>query len=358
MEKKTLYYHIFLFLSSFTRGLIEVFSLVLLYQKGYSVENIFFFLFLLYFVGIFVNIFSLLLDYRLVLLISVFLYGGSFFYLSVMKNTYLSLIIFSILLSISNYSYHSIRHYLAFSMLDSNRLKTNHLVLLMYLGSIFSSFVGTFLVGKLPVTIIGMIILGFSLLGIYPVLKSKNLKRKEKRQSIWLVKLEKEKIFFSIFEQFKVMFLEIQPLFLYLYVKKSIYYVGIFNVILNFASLIVMYFLSSRLKKNAFKYVCFFLCLFCFLKINIRNGIFLLGLAFFEGVCVKIYENFSLDNLYDTLNQDVCSYLIVEEIIFFGTKSLFMGMVCLFHLQIYFVLLICILGIFCSSFFIHLKKAS
>ena len=92
IERNSFFYHLFLFFSSFTRGLVEVFSLVLLYKKGYSVDALFFFLFLLYFVGIFVNIGSLLLPYRLVLIFSTLLYGGSFFYLSVMKNTYLSLI--------------------------------------------------------------------------------------------------------------------------------------------------------------------------------------------------------------------------------------------------------------------------
>ena len=45
-KKNSFYYHLFLFFSSFTRGLIEVFSLVLLYQKGYSVHALYFFLFL------------------------------------------------------------------------------------------------------------------------------------------------------------------------------------------------------------------------------------------------------------------------------------------------------------------------
>jgi len=48
-------YHIFLFLSTFTRSLVEVFSLVLLYKKGYSTNELFYFLILMYTTGILIN---------------------------------------------------------------------------------------------------------------------------------------------------------------------------------------------------------------------------------------------------------------------------------------------------------------
>ena len=53
---------------------------------------------------------------------------------------------------------------------------------------------------------------------------------------------------------------------------------------------------------------------------------------------------------------DVRSYLLMEEVIFFGTKSIFMAIVCLFHFSIYWVLLICIIGVLASGFFLQEKK--
>ena len=47
-------YHVFLFLSSFSRGLIQVFSLVMLYRNGFSLRDIFLFLFITYIMGILV----------------------------------------------------------------------------------------------------------------------------------------------------------------------------------------------------------------------------------------------------------------------------------------------------------------
>ena len=69
-----------------------------------------------------------------------------------------------------------------------------------------------------------------------------------------------------------------------------------------------------------------------------------------------MYEVFSLNNLYDFKKLDVRSYLLMEEVIFFGTKSIFMVIVCLFHFSIYWVLLICIIGVLASGFFLQEKK--
>ena len=70
---------VFLFLSTFTRGLVEVFSLVLLYQKGFSVDEIMISLFFMYSIGILVNYVSLKMNFVIVLIISSLLYGISFF---------------------------------------------------------------------------------------------------------------------------------------------------------------------------------------------------------------------------------------------------------------------------------------
>ncbi len=353
-EKKSFCYYLFLFLTTFTRGLIEVFSLVLLYRKGYSVSELFFFLFILYSVGLLVNYLSLKIPYKKVLIVSSLLYGGSFLYLSWMKNTLLSLILLGILLSFSNYSYHAVRHYLACKLID--RKKTYGVVTIMYFGTIVSSIVGVFLIEKLPLIWSGVIIFLCSFIGIFPILRMKELKKEQNRFSILKVKIEKNKVMFSIFEQFKVMFLELQPLFLFLYVKGSIYYVGIFQVVVNVASFVVVYFLSKRIGQKYFRVVCFGLAVIFVLKLNIKSGMWLLGLAFLEGVAVKIYENISLGNLYDVGNNDIKSYLLLEEFIFFGSKSLFMLLVIVFHMNLYLVLYLCIIGIIISGYWIRVPR--
>ena len=357
--KKNYPYAVFLFLSTFTRGLVEIFSLVLLYKKGFSQNEIFFFLFLLYTIGILVNYLSLKLPYKLILVISSILYGTSFLYLSTMKTDLSSLIILALLLSCSTYSYHSIRHLLSLITVKKSHIPTTHIITTMYVGIILSSIVGIYFINKLPFLITSLIIFALSFLSLIPIFKLKQPEVLEKPQDcLKKVKLSKPKIIFNVLEQFKVLFLEIQPLFLYLYVEKSISYVGIFNVILNVASLIVVYFLSKKIKTSHFKYICFLLGITFILKLNIKNNIFLFGIAFFEGIFVKIYETFSLNNLYNLEDNQIIPYLITEEFIFFLTKSIVLLVVCLCHLNIYVLMYTAIIGIMISGFFLPIQKNS
>ena len=350
--KKHLNYQMFLFLSTFTRGLVEVFSLVLLYKKGISLSNILIFLFFMYTFGIFVNYFTLKSSYKIVLIISSLLYGISYLYLSFMNTTILSLIILALLLASANYSYHAIKHLLALELLEDSKNKTNKIVTITYLGVIASSLAGIYLIEKLPLVATSIIIFIISFISVLPILKLKSHPIIYSPKNLSKVKISKNKILFSILEQFKVIFLEIQPLFLYIYIDNSIYYVGIFNIIVNIASLIVVYFLSKKFSKKYFKSICILLGLVFSLKLNLKSGIILLVLAFFEGIFVKLYENISLSNLYNIGTNPTREYLIIEEFIFFSTKSLIMLLSCLFYLNIYIILYIGIIGMMLSSWFV------
>lgn len=353
MMKKSWYYHLFLFLSTFTRGLVEVFSLVLLYQKGFSVDQIMISLFFMYSIGILVNYVSLKMNFVIVLIISSLLYGISFLYLSFMEVSLFSLFLLSFLLASSNYSNHSIRHLLALYVLREEENSTRNIVVMMYLGIIFASLLGMFLITHLSIIVTSIIVFVFSFLSIMPVFKLSSFIKVKSKKVRKRVVIDKRKVLFSIFEQFKVLFLEVQPLFLYLYVGKSVSYVGIFHVIVNIASLVVVYFISKRIKKEHFKYYCFLLGMIFLLKQQIQSSIFLLGIAFLEGVFVKIYESVSLDNLYDFGSNSILNYLMVEEFIFFISKSIIMLFFVLFHFDLRLMMYICIVGIVISGFFIR-----
>lgn len=347
-------YRIFLFLSTFTRGLVEVFSLVLLYKKGYSIEMISLFLFLMYFIGIFINYISLKFSYKFILFLSNILYVISFIYLSFMGNSFIELIILAGVLASGTYSYHAIRHLLGLKMVSDKVSNTTLVITFMYLGIIASSIVGSYILSKVSFFINSIIIFILSIISIIPIFKMDiGIEKTNKKTKVII---DKDKILFNIFEQFKIIFLELQPLFLYMYIDKSIYYVGIFNVIVNLASLIVVYFLSRRVSVKYFKYICILLSIVFILKLNINSGIILLIIAFFEGIFVKLYETFSLNNLYSLDGNSIYEYLRVEELIFFGSKSIIMLLVCIFKLDIYIVMYICIVGIIISGMFIKNRK--
>lgn len=342
-------YNIFLFLSTFTRSLVEIFSLVLLYKKGYSINNLIFFLFLMYTLGILINYLSLKIYYKITLIISSITYSLSYIYLSYINNSLISLSILALLLSIGNYSYHAIRHYLALTMLDTKKRKTNKLITITYSGVIIASIIGMYLIDKLPFLITSILIFILSFISILPILKEKTLTI-EQTSTITKVTIPKNKIIFNILEQFKVIFLELQPLFLYIYIDSSIYYVGIFNIITNIASLIVVNYLSKKINNKYFKYYCLILGLIFILKLNIKSGIYLLLIAFFEGLFIKIYENISLKTLYTYNEKNITNYLIKEEIIFFTTKSIILLIYLIIKLNIYTIMYINIIGIILSGF--------
>lgn len=344
-------YNIFLFLSTFTRSLVEVFSLVLLYKKGYTINNLIFFLFLLYIFGILVNYLSLKINYKKILIISSLTYGLSFIYISIINTSIIYLSILAILLSIGNYSYHCIRHLLALTMLDKKTRKPSNILIINYLGIIASSITGTYLINKLPLLITSIIIFILSIISIIPILKQDKITTNN-NLNIKKVVIPKNKIIFNILEQFKVIFLELQPLFLYIYINNSIYYVGIFNIITNIASLIVIYFISRKLNIKYFKYLTLLLGLILTIKISLNSSIILILIALLEGILIKIYETTSLNNLYNYNNNDITSYLLKEELIFFITKSIIILIYLLLNLNLYTIMYINIIGISLSGFFI------
>lgn len=347
-------YNFFLFMSTLTRGLVEVFSVIFLYNLGYSVNNIFLFLLVMYIFGIIVNYFSLIINKKQVLVISTVLYGISYLYLSFMSCNIYNLILFAILLSFSSYSYHTVRHYLAMKMVDYDRGKNINIILLVMYGAlILSNVIGIFLVNKLSITINSSIIMVLSMISIIPILKLEGIK--EQKVSFKDINISKDKIMFSILEQFKVILMEIQPLYVYLYINKSMYYVGIFNIIINLASLIVMLFITKKIGNNHFKYINLLLCIVLVFKLNMSDNILLFLIAFLEGIGMKVYEKFSLDNLYDLDKNQVDSYLLLEELIFFGSKSIIMAIFFFFIRDIRVILYICIIGIFVSAFYIKDK---
>ena len=129
-----------------------------------------------------------------------------------------------------------------------------------------------------------------------------------------------------------------------------------FNIIINIASLIVVYYFSKKLKLKYFKYYCLLLCLILILKLNIKSGTLLLLLAFFEGIFTKIYESFSLNNLYNYNNNYIPKYLLTEELIFFSTKTIIILIYLLLKLDFYIIMYINIVGIIISGFFLKEKR--
>lgn len=352
MKKLTLY-NVFLFLSNISRNIVEIFSFVYLYQKGYKIKNILLFYSIYYLVGVFISYITVYLTKcirrKVLLIISGLLYGVSFYYLSVMSMTNYNLVILSIILSTSSFIYHTIRHYYAMNLVDKvEDKKIASILISAYLPIIFSSILGSYIVDKYSILVSSIIVIILSVISIIPLIFIKDDITNNK---IEYSKINSNKLVFFILEQFKVIFLLLEPIYLYLYVKKSLNYVGTFNILIGISSIIYLYYIAHRININKyFKYINIIFCLVLLLKLNITNKYILLVVALLEGLGIKSFELTSNKNIYNIENSNINGYLITCELIFCFLRSIICLMFYLFIDNVKVMLYISLVPIFLISF--------
>ena len=352
MKKLTLY-NIFLFLSNISRNIVEIFSFVYLYQKGYKIKNILLFYSIYYLVGVFISYITVYLTKcikrKVLLIISGLLYGVSFYYLSVMSMTNYNLVILSIILSTSSFIYHTIRHYYAMNLVDKvEDKKIASILISAYLPIIFSSILGSYIVDKYSILVSSIIVIILSVISIIPLIFIKDDITNNK---IEYSKINSNKLVFFILEQFKVIFLLLEPIYLYLYVKKSLNYVGTFNILICISSIIYLYYIAHRININKyFKYINIIFCLVLLLKLNITNKYILLVVALLEGLGIKSFELTSNKNIYNIENSNINGYLITCELIFCFLRSIICLIFYLFIDNVKVMLYISLVPIFLISF--------
>lgn len=352
MKKLTLY-NIFLFLSNISRNIVEIFSFVYLYQKGYKIKNILLFYSIYYLVGVFISYITVYLTRcirrKVLLIISGLLYGVSFYYLSVMSMTNYNLVILSIILSTSSFIYHTIRHYYAMNLVDKvEDKKIASILISAYLPIIFSSILGSYIVDKYSILVSSIIVIILSVISIIPLIFIRDDITNNK---IEYSKINSNKLVFFILEQFKVIFLLLEPIYLYLYVKKSLNYVGTFNILIGISSIIYLYYIAHRININKyFKYINIIFCLVLLLKLNITNKYILLVVALLEGLGIKSFELTSNKNIYNIENSNINGYLITCELIFCFLRSIICLMFYLFIDNVKVMLYISLVPIFLISF--------
>ena len=352
MKKLTLY-NVFLFLSNISRNIVEIFSFVYLYQKGYKIKNILLFYSIYYLVGVFISYITVYLTKcirrKVLLIISGLLYGVSFYYLSVMSMTNYNLVILSIILSTSSFIYHTIRHYYAMNLVDKvEDKKIASILISAYLPIIFSSILGSYIVDKYSILVSSIIVIILSVISIIPLIFIKDDITNNK---IEYSKINGNKLVFFILEQFKVIFLLLEPIYLYLYVKKSLNYVGTFNILIGISSIIYLYYIAHRININKyFKYINIIFCLVLLLKLNITNKYILLVVALLEGLGIKSFELTSNKNIYNIENSNINGYLITCELIFCFLRSIICLMFYLFIDNVKVMLYISLVPIFLISF--------
>lgn len=344
--KNIKFYNIYMFISTFTRNIIDLYSVVYLYKLYPSIKTIIGIYSLIYFLGIFISYLSIKLGnkvgYKYILIFSSIITSITFVVLNNAKiiNTY----IVSILLSLSIFTYHPLKHYYGITLLNKKE-KLGISLILIYLASFFSSY---FVIKDIKPIILIII----TIIGIIPTLLiEKNIPKKiEYPKNILPSKIQ-----FFIFDQFRILFLLLEPLYLYI-ISKTISYVGVFNIIITISSIIYLYFITNNKNINIKKYYCYLnilFVIFLLLKLNITNKIILLIIAFFEGIGIKTNELISTMNLYKIKNLKLSEkegYLIISEIIFCSARAIILFIFYLFNVNLVIMIYILLIGVFILSF--------
>ena len=331
-------YNLYMFISSFTRNIIDIYSVVLLYKNGFSINDIIGIYAITYFIGSYISTISIKLGnsigFKYILVFSSIITSISFYAINNIHNPY----IIAILLSLSIFTYHPIKHYYGITLLKEKK-QIGNIIILTYLATLLSSY---FAIKEVKINYLIII----SLLSIIPSLFIK----KDKKQLITYPKnIPKSSLNFFVLDQFKIVFLLLQPLYLYL-ISNTISYVGIFNIVITISSILYIYLFANKKDiEKYYKLINIIFTIILLLKLNIDNKTILLIIAFLEGIGVKTNELISTMNLYKNKNSKI-GYLILSEIIFCLVRGLLLSTIYIFRIDLKISLYLLLIGIFFLSF--------
>ena len=332
------FYNIYMFISTLTRNIIDIYSVVILYQKGFSINNIIGIYAITYFIGSYISTLSIKIGsnigFKYILIFSSIITSISFYIMNKIYDPY----IIAIFLSLSIFTYHPIKHYYGINILKEKK-EIGNMIILTYIATILSSYIAI-----KNVKIIYLVIISF--ISIIPTLF---IKKEKKEKITYPMFISKSTLNFFILDQFKIIFLLLQPLYLYI-ISKNISYVGIFNIIIAISSIIYIY--SYANKKNIekqYKLINIFFTIILLLKLNINNKIILLIIALLEGIGIKTNELISTMNLYQN-KKSKTGYLIISEIIFCLVRGLILSVIYILKIDLKISLYLLLIGIFFLSF--------
>ena len=331
-------YNIYMFISSFTRNIIDIYSVVLLYQNGISLNNIIGIYAITYFIGSYISTLSIKIGNRIgfkyILIFSSIITSISFYIINESTDPYL----ISIFLSLSIFTYHPIKHYYGINLLTQKE-QIGNMIILTYIATILSSY---FAIKEIKLIYLVII----SLLSVIPSLF---IKKEPYQKIIYPKSIAKSTMNFFILDQTKIVFLLLQPLYLYT-ISNTISYVGVFNIVITISSIIYIYkFANKKDIEKYYKYINILFTIILLLKLNIDNKNILLIIAFLEGIGVKTNELISTMNLYKN-KKSTTGYIIISEIIFCLVRGAILSIIYILKLNLKLSLYLLLLGILLLSF--------
>lgn len=342
MDNNQKRFGIYVFLSTFSRNLIELFIPVILYKFGFNLTEIILYYFL-------ANFISLLLSYPCVLFAkkvsnkTLSIIGIiSFICLQIMlnfmtKNIYY-LILIAFLFALYRRGYWIARRFYNLNIIKKEKISTTYAIvsIINQTGVILSTYLGSLLLDYLGLKILTIFAILLFFTSIIPLSKieCENNQRNNKIELIKHIKqIPKSNLFlFGTYELQNVLKF-LFPLYIFIYVKNTYQTIGIINLINNLSIVFFTYVYGKSLdisKKNFLKSSIIFTIVIYIIKANsVSYSLFLI--SFLEGIFTKMYE-LSINKEFFQLskNFEYSNYNLIYEII----QNLFRSIATLFLLII------------------------
>ena len=337
-------FNLYVFLSTFSRNLIEVFIPLILYKFGYSLKEV-------------------ILYYLLVNAILVFLVYPCIWFSKKYSNRSLSIIgIFSFIVVqiLLNYIVYDMKYIFVLSFFYASyrvcywlarrfyNLKIIHkkdisntysiVSIVNQVGLILSSYVGSLFLDYISIEVLTVISIILFLISIIPLYKlefdhEKNDEKLELVKTIKRIPLRNIYLF-AAYESINVTKF-LFALYLFIYVKDNYQVVGIMNLLTNLATIIFAYFYGKKIneKDNYVRLSILFMSLVYFLKANSISYILLVIVSFLEGIASKMYELSISKEFYSMSKKfEYYNYNLVYELILSIFRT-FILVICYFFIK-------------------------
>lgn len=361
MDSNQKKFNMYVFLSTFSRNLIEVFIPIILYKFGYSLKEVIFYYLL-------VNLFLILLVYpciafskkfsnRTLSLIGILSFVLVQLLLTKIVYSMNYIIILSFLYSLYRIGYWLARRFYNLKVIHKKDISKSYsfisivnqiaLIISSYVGALFLDFVSIEVL-----TIISILLFIISLLPLY-MLKFEHEKNDVKLDLIGTIKkiLLSNLYLFGSYESINVIKFFFS-LYLFIYVKDNYQTVGIMNLLTNLSTIIFAYFYGKKInkKENYLKLSIIFIGIVYLLKANSISYLLVL-IAFLEGIATKMYE-LSMSKEFYSLSKkfEYANYNLVYELVLSIFRSLILLVCYLFikdlKIMIYLSVGIILIGLF------------
>ena len=354
-------FELYVFLSTFSRNLIEVFIPVILYKFGYELKEV-----ILYF--LISNVFSLILSYPLVLFskkfnnkILTFIGIVAFVSLQILlaniRYSIYYIVIIAFLYALYRRGYWISRRYYNLNVMTKEKIGTTFSIISIVnnLGVILASYAGAIMLDYLNVITVTIISIIIFLLSIVP-LTYMNFKHEKDEVKLEVFKTIKEiplrnLYLFGSYELLNVVKC-LFSLYIFIYVKNTYSTVGLFNLITNLSVLGFSYIYGKKIdeKQNLLKLSIVLVVITYLFKAN-TTYIALAIVSFLEGIFTKMHE-ISISKEFYTLSKkfEYNNYNLVYEIVQNSFRAISLLVIYILNIDlkiaIYWLLFIMFLGAF------------